>query len=79
MADRIQLNEQEMDDVVGGAYNFYYDAQGAKRCDVDNVGDYRCDSEARDRLTALKLLHRGQGWTAQMYVDELVKEGHFWK
>ena len=78
MANRIELNEQDMANVVGGAYNFYYDLNGARRCDVDNVGDFACDAEASDRLTALKLLHRGQGWNAQMYVDQLLQEGHFW-
>lgn len=78
MTDRVELNELDVEDIVGGSYNFYYDAQGARRCDVDNVGDFACDAEARDRLTALKLLHRGQGWTAQMYVDQLINEGHFW-
>jgi len=76
---RIELNEQNLEDVVGGAFNFYYDPNnnGARSCYVDNVGNFTCTAEARDRLTALKLEHKKDHWSAQQYVNVLVNEGYF--
>ena len=74
---RVELNEENVENVVGGAFNFYYDAQGVKSCFVDGVGDFSCTVEATDRLSALKLQHKRDRWTAQQYVDVLVDEGLF--
>lgn len=74
---RVELNEKDIEDVVGGAYNFYYDQDGAKRCDVDGFGDYKCTADARDKLTALKLQHKGEGWTTAMYVQAMLDMGKF--
>ncbi len=78
MTKRVELKEQDLENVVGGAFNFYYDANGAKRCDVDNVGDYACSADARDRLTALKIQHRADRWSAAQYTEALINEGYFW-
>ena len=77
MSKRIQLNDQDVEKVVGGAFNWYYDEQGARYCWVDGVGDFSVILEAKDRYAALKLAHKLDGWTAQMYVDVLVQEGYF--
>ena len=76
--DRIQLSEEDIENVVGGAFNFFYNDQGAYACYVDGVGRFECNSQARDRLTALKLQHKKDRWTAQQYVDVLIAEGVFW-
>ena len=78
MADRVQLNNDDVEQVVGGAYNFYYDNDGAYCCYVDGIGNFKVKAEARDRLTALKLLHKQDRWTAAQYVDALVSEGMFY-
>lgn len=75
---RIELNEQNLEDVVGGAFNFSYTDQGAQSCYVDGVGEFHCNSQARDRLTALKLQHKKDRWSAQQYVDVLLAEHLFW-
>ena len=77
-SERIQLSEEELEDVVGGAFNFYYNDDGAYACYVDGIGRFQCNSRARDRYTALKLQHKKDRWTAQQYIDALVSEGLFW-
>jgi len=45
MADRMELNEQDLDNVVGGAFKFY-DMNGQGMCkvsDVSNPGKYYCN------------------------------------
>ena len=40
MAKRVQLNEEQVEKVVGGAFNFYTNKKGQQRCVVDDVGTY---------------------------------------
>lgn len=76
---RVELNDQDLEDVVGGAFNWYYDPNGIRSCFVDGVGDFVCNAESRDRYTALKLQHKKDRWSAQQYVDVLVSEGLLWR
>lgn len=78
MANRKELNSQDLEMIVGGAFNWYYDEDGARHCSVDGVGDYKVTSSAKDRYTALKLQHKHDGWHASDYVDVLVSEGYFY-
>jgi len=38
MADRIQLNDQEMEDVTGGKFSFFTDEDGKMKCRVTGYG-----------------------------------------
>lgn len=40
MVDRMQLNEQELDNVVGGAFNFFTNSKGNPRCNVTGHGNF---------------------------------------
>lgn len=71
------LNEQNLEDIVGGAYNFYYDENGVKCCQVDGVGTYQCTADAQDKLIFYKLQYKGQGLTAQDYVNLMINAGCF--
>lgn len=75
---RKELNEQDIENVVGGAFNWYYDAQGAGRCRVDGVGDFSVTPAAKDRYAALKLEHKLDGWKGADYVAVLTAEGLFY-
>ena len=76
---RVELNEQDMEKIVGGAFNWYYDRQGAARCRVDGVGEYYVTSSAKDRYAALKLEHKLDGWKGADYVAVLTAEGYFYQ
>lgn len=74
---RVELKEHDIEQVVGGAFNWYYDSQGAKHCKVDGVGTYNVTATAQDRWLALMLEHKLDGWTAADFVNVLVSEGQF--
>lgn len=78
MANRIELKEQDLEKIVGGSYNFYYEDDGQMWCKVDGVGKYQCSADAMARLTKLKLEHKGEGLKAYDYVQMLIQEGKFW-
>ena len=78
MAERIELKEENLEEVIGGAFNWYDDKNtGAERCYVDDVGDFGTTPAAFDRLVNLKIQHKFDGWTPQDYVNALVNEGLF--
>lgn len=77
MANRIQLNDQDVENVVGGAFNWYKDPTGAQRCRVDYVGDFAAAPNAMERFYELKLQHRYDKWSAAQYTQALVDEGFF--
>lgn len=74
---RIELNEQNLEDVVGGAFNWFYDKEGSYRCRVDGVGEFTVTATAKDRYHALKLEHKLDGWKGADYAAVLVQEGVF--
>lgn len=76
MAERIQLNDQDVTEVVGGAFN-WYKKDGARRCKVTNFGDYFVTDTAKTRYTSLKLEHKADGWTDADYAQQLIDEGEF--
>lgn len=77
MADRIQLNEEQVEEVVGGNFNWWKEPDGTRMCWVNGIGTYECSVDAKDTFAWLKAEHKGEGWTEQMYVDELLASGDF--
>ena len=76
MSERIELNEAQMDDVVGGNFNWWLEGD-VRKCWVNDVGVFVCTPTAKDKFAWLKAEHKGEGWTEQMYADELVRLGEF--
>ena len=77
MADRIQLTEDNLEQVVGGNFNWWKEDDGTRKCWVNDVGVYICTSEAKDTFAWLKAEHKGEGWTEADYANELVRLGEF--
>ena len=77
MAERIQLNEENLEQVVGGNFNWWREEDGTRKCWVNNIGVYTCSVDAKDTFAWLKAEHRGEGWTEQDYVNELLRLGDF--
>lgn len=76
--DRIELNEQELDDIVGGSFNWYNErGTTLKRCRVTGVGTFYVTSTAKARYNVLMLEHKGEGWTEQDVANKLLAEGEF--
>lgn len=45
MTDRMQLNDQELEDVVGGKFSFYTNSKGQPRVNITDIGVYACSSD----------------------------------
>lgn len=78
MAERIQLNEMEMEKVIGGAFNFYTNSKGQEKCVVDGVGTYYVSSNAFDWIVS-RTAGEGGNDPASMIVDEAIAAGYFWE
>lgn len=76
MAERIELNEKEMENVVGGEFHFRYNSKGAYVCHVDDVGSFYALESAK-RLINLHDIECG-GLSNQELVDWAVSEGLLW-
>ena len=77
MAERVELNMNDMEDVVGGNFYWWRAEDGTRMCMVNKIGTYVCIVDAKDTFAWLKAEHRGEGWTEQDYVNELVRLGEF--
>lgn len=78
---RIELNEQNLDDVVGGAFSWSVSNGGMTKCRVSEkgvvLGNFNCTDGAKSRFNALKLEHKLDNWTCSQYLDVLIAEGYF--
>ena len=77
MAKRVELSLDQAEDIVGGNFNWWKEEDGTRKCWVNDVGVFVCTADAKDTFAWLKAEHKGEGWTEQMYVDELVRLGDF--
>lgn len=75
---RVELNDQNLEDVVGGNFN-WYKQRGTylQMCRVTGIGDFYVKASAKSRYNVLKLEHKLDGWTEQDYVNKLLSEGEF--
>lgn len=74
---REEINEQMLDDVVGGAFTYQYNRKGQYVVKVDGVGMYYAAENAKRQLN----LHNAQnpGISAEELTKWAVDQGLFWK
>ncbi len=73
MSDRVQLNEQEMDQVVGGVFQFY-GADGTK-CKV--LGNrYSCLTTGQFQV--ITLINNNPGASEEQLVQMALEQGILW-
>lgn len=58
---RVELNEQDMEEVVGGAFHFQYNSKGQYVCKVDGVGVYYAQEGAKRAIAIYDAQNPGQG------------------
>ena len=49
---RMEIDEERMDEVVGGAFNYYTNSKGQRRCYVDDIGTYYVSADAFGAVAA---------------------------
>ena len=45
MADRMELNEEALEDVNGGKFSFYSNSKGQPRVNITGIGVYACSAD----------------------------------
>lgn len=73
--NRVELNEQELEGVVGGAFH-YYQKNGYNVCRVDDVGVYYASADAFGKIAAYAA---DTSKTAQQVVNWAVSNGYLSK
>ena len=58
MSERFELNEQELEEVVGGRFTYYEDDDGVYKCTVDDVGTFKATYNAKRTITQLYLKNK---------------------
>ncbi len=74
MKNRVQLTDQDLDNVVGGAFNFYT-KDTENRCYIDGMGTYLCSPEA----SAWVVKQITSGVPTADVLAQAVENGLFWK
>jgi len=76
MANRMELNEQDLDLVVGGAFHYNTAEDGSMTCRVDNGGTYHCTSNAKNKISVYVVQHKG--CSLQDVINYALQNGYFW-
>jgi len=75
MAQRTKLNSEELENVVGGTFNFYT-KDDKNQCYVDGMGTFYCSPEASKWVIEQV---KTSGAAISSVVAEAMDKGLFWK
>ena len=75
-SDRIQLNEENLDEVVGGKFVFYTDQNGNPRCKVTDIGRFYTTSDGFFKYITMK--NEQPGLSDAEYVQIALSKGIIW-
>ena len=76
---REELMDGQLEDVVGGAFNFYTSSSGASKCYVDDLGTSYFVSATAFTWIVQRTAGAGANDDPQVIVDEAIAAGYFWK
>lgn len=80
MANRVELTEQEANNVAGGAfwYNTHTNEDGSEymTCFVDNVGEFYCTENAKRQIS--RYIVSNSDATLESTVQFALDNGYFW-
>lgn len=68
------IDEERLDEVVGGAFNYYTNSKGQRKCHVDDVGTYYVSADAFGAVAAYS---SDTSKTAQEIVNWALNNGYF--
>ena len=77
---RVELNEQNLENVVGGAFHYNYNSDGTMTCRVDGYGSYAggtydCTALAKDMISVYILKNRPN--SLEEIIDYALQAGLF--
>ena len=74
MANIEKLNDDALDNVSGGFFNYYTNSAGYQKCMVDGVGSFYCTADAFGQIAAYS---SDITLSAQQVVDWALANGYF--
>ena len=77
MAERYELNEQDLELVMGGAFRFKEDENGNMLCKVDNIGMYHATDNAKRKIA--EYIATQEPETPQQVVDWAISQNYLWE
>ncbi len=76
MAKRMQLNDEQVEQVTGGAFNFYTSKEGQRLVYVDGVGTFNCNDSASAWIISQITSPNA---SEEAIVKEALEKGMLWK
>ena len=76
MTERIELNELEMEDVVGGMFHYQYNSKGDYFCMVDGLGVYGAAENAKRKINLYNA--ENPGASDEELVNWAKANGYLW-
>ena len=76
MADHKELNEQELELVIGGAFHYNTLPDGSMTCRVDGAGTYHCTDNAKQKMSVYFLQHPDS--TLEEAINYALDNHYFW-
>ena len=73
---RMELNDNTVENVVGGAFHYYYKDDGTCTVKIDNVGTYQCSEVAKTRLN--RYMMQNPDCTLQDVINYAFDNGLYW-
>lgn len=75
---KFELNDEDLDNVAGGAFNYYdTDGNGDKdTCKIDGYGTYHCNAASKSNITLLIL--QNPGCSVQQIIDMAIEKKYLW-
>ena len=74
--DRMQLNEENLDEVVGGKFTFYTDQSGNPRCKVTDFGKFYTSADGFFKYITMR--NASPNLTEAEYVQMAIDQGIIW-
>ena len=76
MANRVELNDLELENVVGGAFHYNTQSDGSMTCRVDGAGTYKCTDNAKQKIS--KYFVQNPNASLQDAINYALQNGYFW-
>lgn len=76
MSNRVELKDEILENVVGGAFNYYTNADGSMNCRVDGAGTYNCSENAKRKISLY--IMNNASCTLDDIVNYALSNGYFW-
>lgn len=77
MGNRMELNDQDLDMVVGGAFHYNTMSDGSMTCRVDNDKTYKCTDNAKQKISTFFV--KNPNATLQDAINYALQNGYFWQ